>query len=144
MVKPMCILVAEDSWADLFVLKQSLDQHLNGAYQLIECHDGDQVLLFINEIESGLEVKCPDLFVVDLHLPRWEGTEILKRIRSSPRLRDIPVAIVSGFDDAYGKRIATAFERCLYFRKSGSLTEFMNIGGALKQFAGENPQVSAT
>jgi CheY-like chemotaxis protein len=134
----MRILVADDSWADLYVLKESLQEHLKGEYELVECHDGEQVFRFINRVDSGCETDCPDLIIMDLHLPKWEGTEILARIRSSPRLRDTPVAILSGSDELDGRRIASSFEPCHYFRKSGSLAEFMGIGGELKQFAGEN------
>ena len=131
----MRILVAEDSWSDLFILKASLDAHLTGNYELVECRDGEQVCQFINGLESGGEVDCPDLIVIDLHLPKWQGTEILARIRSSPRLQNTPVAILSGSDETDGKRIARSFEPCHYFKKAGSLAEFMSIGGALKQFA---------
>lgn len=131
----MRILVAEDSWADLFVLKESLDEHLNGQYELVECHDGEQVFQFIDNVDSGCESPCPDLIVMDLHLPKWEGTEILARIRSSPRLRNTPVAILSGSDESDGRRIADSFEPCHYFRKAGSLAEFMGIGSELKEFA---------
>jgi CheY-like chemotaxis protein len=134
----MRILVAEDSWADLYLLKESLQAHLRGEYELVECRDGEQVFKFINGVDSGCESDCPDLIVMDLHLPKWEGTEILTRIRSSPRLHNTPVAIISGHDELYGRRIARSFEPCHYFRKSGSLSEFMTIGGALKQFVVEN------
>ncbi|HWF47488.1 MAG TPA: response regulator [Bryobacteraceae bacterium] len=138
MSKPMRILVAEDSWADLYLLRESLEEHLSGEYELVEYRDGEQVFKFINGLDAGCESDCPDLIVMDLHLPKREGTEVLARIRSSPRLRDTPVAILSGYDELYGKRIARSFEPCHYFRKAGSLTEFMSIGGELKQFAGEN------
>jgi len=131
----MRILVAEDSWADLYILKESLDEHLDGQYELVECRDGEQVFRFIDHLDSGCESDCPDLIVMDLHLPKWEGTEILTRIRSSPYLRDTPVAILSGSDELVGRRIANSFEPCHYFRKTGSLTEFMEIGGELKQLA---------
>jgi two-component system response regulator len=131
----MRILIAEDSWSDLFILKESLDEHLSGNYELIECRDGEQMCQFINGLDSDGVLDCPDLIVVDLHLPRWQGTEILTRIRSSPRLQHTPVAILSGSDELDGKRIARSFEPCHYFQKAGSLTEFMRIGGALKQFA---------
>ncbi|HEX4229734.1 MAG TPA: response regulator [Bryobacteraceae bacterium] len=138
MAKPMRILVAEDSWVDLYLLKESLQEHLRDQFELVECRDGEQMFKFINRVDSGCELDCPDLIVMDLHLPKWEGTDILARIRSSPRLRDTPVAILSGYDELYGRRIARSFEPCHYFRKAGSLSEFMSIGGALKQFAVEN------
>jgi CheY-like chemotaxis protein len=138
MARPVRILVAEDSWADLYVLRESLEAHLSGEYELVEYRDGEQLFEFINGLDAGCESDCPDLIVMDLHLPKWEGTEILTRIRSSPRLRDTPVAILSGCDELYGKHIAKSFEPCHYFQKTGSLSEFMSIGRALKQLVGSN------
>ncbi|MGC2657356.1 MAG: response regulator [Bryobacteraceae bacterium] len=131
----MRILVAEDSWTDLHVLKVSLDENLTGRYDLVECRDGDQVFRFIDSLDSGSECTCPDLIIVDLHLPKGNGAEILSRIRSSPRLKNTPVAILSGSDEIDGRRLARSFEPCHYFRKAGTLAEFMGIGNALMQFA---------
>lgn len=51
------------------------------------------------DAESGLnevERSKPAAIVVDLHLPTVDGVEFLRRLRSSSRHSDVPVAVVTG------------------------------------------------
>lgn len=51
------------------------------------------------DAESGLvevERRRPAAIVVDLHLPTIDGVEFLRRLRSSSRHVDVPVAVVTG------------------------------------------------
>ncbi|HUH11828.1 MAG TPA: ATP-binding protein [Longimicrobiales bacterium] len=46
----------------------------------------------------GLELArehCPDLILLDLHLPDMHGSDVLKELREDPETRDIPVVVVS-------------------------------------------------
>jgi len=48
---------------------------------------------------AGLSVAIaeqPDLILLDLRLPGWDGFETLKRLQDHPRTRDIPVILISG------------------------------------------------
>jgi signal transduction histidine kinase/CheY-like chemotaxis protein len=52
--------------------------------------------------ESGLAVaraQPPDAILLDLHLPGMDGWQVLHSIRADPQLRDIPIFIVSVFDE---------------------------------------------
>lgn len=49
--------------------------------------------------ESGLAMALttpPDALLVDLRMPVVSGVEFLRRMRSDPRLRELPVALVTG------------------------------------------------
>ena len=51
----------------------------------------------ISEFESGFEAltrltaQPPDLVLLDISLPRMDGTEVLKKIRAEPALAKLPV-----------------------------------------------------
>ncbi len=51
----------------------------------------------IDEYENGIEAlegmgaSPPDLVLLDISLPEMDGTEVLKRMRTDPDLRDVPV-----------------------------------------------------
>jgi CheY-like chemotaxis protein len=40
----------------------------------------------------------PEVIVMDLGLPRMDGSETVRRLRSDPRTRSIPVIVLSGRD----------------------------------------------
>ena len=102
------IAVVEDN-ADNRLLLQAI---LDGLYDLVEYENGIDAL-------AGLEASLPDLVLLDISLPGMDGNEILARIRSDDRLRQLPVIaltahamsgdrekyLAAGFDDYITKPI---------------------------------------
>jgi CheY-like chemotaxis protein len=43
--------------------------------------------------------RRPDLVYLDIEMPGMDGQEVLRRIKSDPALRDIPVVMLTGVDD---------------------------------------------
>lgn len=83
------------------------------------------------------------LVVLDLNLPRRDGTEVLKTIRSTPVLRNLPVAILSSSpEDVIQEKLTMAGVLAdVQFTKSSDIDEFLLLGGALR--AWYEKQVSA-
>ncbi|GAB4575240.1 MAG: hypothetical protein Kow0077_25760 [Anaerolineae bacterium] len=57
--------------------------------------------------QQGLEMiekKRPDVVLLDLNMPEVDGFDVLERLRSNPRTRDIPVVIVTAEDDLVNVR----------------------------------------
>lgn len=47
---------------------------------------------------ASLLAHAPDAIILDLFMPDLDGFTILERMRSTPKLRDIPVVVISGVD----------------------------------------------
>src|SRR5437016_14181034 len=80
------ILLVEDNDGDVHLLEKSL-QARDIAYQLIRYEDGEQAMRAI----SSDAFLVPDLVLLDLNLPRREGFEVLRMVRTTPRLVGIPI-----------------------------------------------------
>ena len=74
------IAVVEDN-PDNRLLVQAI---LDGLYEITEYESGTAALI-------GLAEAMPDLVLLDISLPEMDGTEVLRRIRSDPRLAALPV-----------------------------------------------------
>lgn len=90
------ILVIEDNVADIVLLRLGLDQ-TGEEYQLEVLPDGEAALKFIAEHRNGAKTHLPCVILLDLHLPRYNGVEVLAAIKEEPRLSHIQVVILSSF-----------------------------------------------
>jgi DNA-binding response OmpR family regulator len=80
------VLVVDDEPAVSELLARAL---LDKGFQVIQAFDGSKGL------ESA--VRChPDVIVLDLSLPEYDGVQVMERLRSDPATSDIPVLIHTG------------------------------------------------
>jgi DNA-binding response OmpR family regulator len=86
---PKKILVIEDEPSILKAMVEVLEMH---GYRVFSATDGERGLALADEVK-------PDLILLDLILPGKNGFEVLKDLKSSAGLADIPVIISSNLGD---------------------------------------------
>ncbi len=96
----------------------------------IVSHRPGVTLLSALQGRRGLELACdhrPRAIVLDLHLPDLDGAEVLARLRSDPRTRDIPVVILSA--DATPGQVTRllALGAAAYLTKPLDVQEFLAL-----------------
>ena len=84
--EPQTILLVEDDAVTSDILGHIL--RVNG-YAVRAAADAHAALV-------AVEGEAPAAVVLDLHLPTMDGCELLRRIRNLPRLRHVPVAVLTG------------------------------------------------
>jgi CheY-like chemotaxis protein len=94
--------------------------------------DGEEMLHFINQLDSDKDDPCPDLLLLDLGLPKYSGREILQHLRASKKCSQVPVVVMTSSDWRKDLELAEKHERVHYFRKPSTLEEFMHLGGLVK------------
>ena len=73
------------------------DQRINKVYMAKLSVEGITVITALDGIEGLRKIysEKPDLILLDLMLPRKSGFDILKEIKADPKVKDIPVLILS-------------------------------------------------
>ena len=87
---PLHILLADDDESDRELFKEAFDElEMKPVVEMV--NDGQQLMKHL----SKEDVRLPNLIFLDLNMPRKNGMECLKEIRSNEKLKDISVAIYS-------------------------------------------------
>jgi two-component system, response regulator len=98
--EPLHILLVEDNEAHAeLVIRGMRDQQV--ANKIHHVSDGEQALdyLFMRGAYSDPEKSPrPNFILLDLRLPRVDGLEVLKTIKTTPSLLRIPVVILTSSD----------------------------------------------
>lgn len=91
------ILLVENDATDVAVARRALRRA--GIDGLRVARDGEEALadLQIDAATSprGDEAELPDVIFLDLRIPKLDGFEVLREIRSHPLTCDLPVVVVS-------------------------------------------------
>jgi two-component system, response regulator len=91
------ILLVDDNENDIFLTQRALKKN-NIANEVVIANDGQEALdyLFGNGKHTGRDLsQMPVVTLLDLKMPRIDGFEVLKQIRSNPRTKHLPVVILT-------------------------------------------------
>ena len=95
---PVMILIADDDEDDRLLTKQALEEaHLSNDVRYVE--DGEELMDYLRRrgAYAGQEGKAPrpGLILLDLNMPKKDGRECLREIKSDEDLCDIPIVVLS-------------------------------------------------
>ena len=94
MLKLVMVVVAEPA------LQQLVQRQLKAlSFEVIVAADAERAI-------HELETRKPHLVCIDLLLPRDSGYEVCEFIRSTPRLRDVPILVMSDRSSAADRAYA--------------------------------------
>ncbi|MDB6028085.1 MAG: response regulator receiver protein [Verrucomicrobiales bacterium] len=114
------ILYAEDSADDVFIFnlafkRAALSHHLynvDDGQQAIECFQG------VNRFANRDQYPLPQILLTDIKMPRKNGFELLKWVRSQEAFAKIPVVVLSSSDEPRDVKQAYELGATAYFVKT--------------------------
>ncbi len=129
------VLLAEDNVPDVVLVEQALEQHR------VECElnvvrDGAAALEYIAIIGAPGQAPCPDVFLLDLNLPKLDGVQVLTEFRKHPLCARVPIIIVTSSDARRDHERVQPFGIARYFRKPSDYDAFMQLGAVIREVVG--------
>lgn len=91
------ILLVNDRKEIQFLVGEALTE-IPLSLQLFCVKDGEELLDYLyrrNQYQSSNTSPRPNLILLDLNMPRKDGREVLREIKSHPTLRQIPILILT-------------------------------------------------
>ena len=128
------ILLIEDNAADVALMKYALDKG-HFPYELRTLTDGAEALAFFRREGKYAHAAQPGLIVMDLHLPKNDGMEVLEELRGKAEFADLPVAVLSSCLSPAERRSIAAFRATCLIPKPSNLDAFLIVGERIKQMA---------
>lgn len=92
--QPIDILLVEDDPGDELMTREAFEDNKIGN-TLHVARDGRQALDFLYRQGEFTQAPSPDLILLDLNLPKYDGRQILEKIKSDPDLSHIPVVVLT-------------------------------------------------
>jgi CheY-like chemotaxis protein len=136
------ILVIEDNSGDVFLLRHALDQHRE-QYVLEVLRDGAEAIEFVDRQRAAGDKDEPCVIVLDLHLPKFDGTAVLKAIRQEPVLAHIQVVALTTLASPRDEQAVRELGVRLYRAKPTQLDEWFKLAGEILDICLEHRGVAA-
>ena len=94
---PAKILLVEDNPLDVRLTREALkDSKMPVSMSVAD--NGVDAMAFLRREDRHADAPRPDLILLDLNLPRMDGREVLMQIKQDPKLKQIPVVILTTSD----------------------------------------------
>jgi CheY-like chemotaxis protein len=88
------ILLVEDNPMDVDLTLEAFKEH-NVVNPILVCRDGEEALQYMAEHGSATDGLVPALVLLDLRLPKVDGTEVLRQARDNEVWKQVPVVVLT-------------------------------------------------
>lgn len=129
------VLVAEDNPTDVRLIRLALNQEQSWPTEVVVAPDGEQAIHYLLQQENYESAAKPDILILDLNLPKRQGTEILRIVRTHEELSDLPVVILSSSpEDVIRDHVMRShFTADLCLTKPVNVQDYLALGRAFRQ-----------
>ncbi len=132
-MQPIEILMVEDSPADVELAKEAFEEGkiLNNFHYVT---DGEKALDYLYRRNAYVNAVRPDIIILDINLPKVNGLDVLKEIKTNVDLKEIPVVMLttSGNQDDINSSYKNYANS--YIRKPIGLEKFIQALAVFEEF----------
>jgi two-component system, chemotaxis family, response regulator Rcp1 len=131
--RPIDILLVEDNPGDVRLTKEAL-RDAKVLNEIYVARDGVEAMQFVHNEGSFSNAPMPDLILLDLNLPKKDGREVLSEIKKDPKLKHIPVVVLTTSKADEDIVRTYNLHANAYITKPVDLNRFVEIMHALEEF----------
>jgi two-component system, chemotaxis family, response regulator Rcp1 len=127
------VLLVEDNPGDVRLTREALKEgrFLNGVTVV---GDGVEARSLLRREGKYAEAIAPDLILLDLNLPKKDGREVLAEIKADPRLRRIPVVVLTTSSAEEDILKTYDLHANCYITKPVDLEQFIRVVKSIEDF----------
>lgn len=127
------ILLVDDNEGDILLTREALEE-ARIINQISIAYDGMEAIRFLRKQPPFEGCSMPDLILLDINLPKMDGTEVLGIIKNDPELKRIPVIMLT--TSSSEKDILASYDNYAncYITKPVDLDRFMDVVRTIEDF----------
>ncbi len=127
------ILLVDDNEGDILLTREALEE-ARIINKISIAYDGMEAIDFLKKVAPHTADGMPDLILLDINLPKMNGTEVLSIIKRDPELRRIPVIMLT--TSSSEKDILASYNNYAncYITKPVDLQRFMDVVRTIEDF----------
>lgn len=129
------ILLAEDNEDDVVIIKDVFKtSRLINIIDVVP--DGIETLAYLRGEGVYKNFDRPDILIMDINMPKKNGLEVLEELKGDPKLRSLPVVIMTSSER--GEDICRSYEQgaCTYIVKPLSYQRFVEVANTFSFYWG--------
>jgi CheY-like chemotaxis protein len=130
---PIEILLVEDNDDDAVLTMDALKEG-RVRNNLTWVQDGVAALAYLRREGEHAHAPRPDLILLDHHMPRKNGLQVLEEIKRDPKLRQIPVVMMTMSSDDHIILKAYDLQVNCYVTKPVDLDQFLSVVKSIEHF----------
>lgn len=133
--KPMQILLVEDNPGDARLAMEAFrngEAKYKNRLHLVE--DGVEAMRFLRREDGYSDAPRPNIVLLDLNLPRKDGREVLEEIKTDPKLKLIPVIVMTTSQAEQDIIESYELQANAYITKPLNFGKFMDVAESTKSF----------
>ena len=138
--RPIEVLLVEDNPADARLAQDTIEQSQQAA-NITHAEDGEIAMAMLKREGEYASSPRPDLILLDLRMPKKDGTEVLAELNADQELVSIPVMLLTGTEAEASLLESYSIPPSRYARKPLQLEQFNRVLGALGLFSRQPIQI---
>ena len=130
---PIEILLVEDSAGDVRLVQENLkESKVRNSLNVVG--DGIEAMAYLRKEGKYKDAPRPDLVLLDLNLPKKDGRQVLKEMKSDEDLKCIPVVVLTISKAEEDIMKSYSLHANAYISKPVDLNQFLKVVKAIEEF----------
>ena len=130
---PIEVLLVEDDPGDVLMTQEAFKDY-KIANRLNVVSNGEDAIAYLRKQGRFADAPTPDLVLLDLNLPRRDGREVLREVKTDPVLRRTPIVVLTTSDSEEDVLASYDLHANAYVRKPVDFEQFVSAVRAIDEF----------